>query len=408
MGDGGAMTWTSPRAEAIAASPIRAMQTRCTALHGSKAIHLAAGFPEFSPPQVAVNRAARAIAEGVHQYAPPVGAPVLRGAVARRIGALWDRPVDPDTEVTICCGTTEGIMAALLATVEPNDEVLVFEPAYENYCGDIQLCGAHPRPVRLRPPDWRIDAELIEAALTPAVRAIVLNFPHNPTGGVLERTELDLIAELCIRHGMVAICDEVYETFAFERPHTSIASLPGMADHAITVQSASKTYALPGWRVGWIVAHPGRTAAIRRVHDLLTLGAPHPLQLGVAAALSELSGDYYAQVCDEMQGRRDLLVGGLRDLGFEVVTPDGSFFALAGLSELGFGDDVEAAEFLIDVAGVSSIPITLLNGGSAFRPGWLRLAFSRDTATLRAGLAAMREALETRRHGRGRPRSARE
>jgi aminotransferase len=260
-----AATRLSHKAGSFTESVIREMTRLNLALHGpERAINFAQGFPDFQPPPEIVAAAQQALADGYHQYATTWGAPQLRQAIAAKQSAAWGRAVEPETEITVACGATESMIAAMLATVDPGDEVVIFEPFYENYGPDCILSGASPRYVALRPPDWSFDPDQLRAAFGPRTRAIVINTPHNPTGKVFSRAELELIAGLCLEHGAIAITDEIYEHLVYEGEHVSLATLPGMADRTITISGASKTYSVTGWRVGWMIASPGLTAGIRK------------------------------------------------------------------------------------------------------------------------------------------------
>ncbi|HKW69264.1 MAG TPA: aminotransferase class I/II-fold pyridoxal phosphate-dependent enzyme, partial [Candidatus Dormibacteraeota bacterium] len=293
----------SLKAQSFTESVIREMTRLNLALHGpERAVNFAQGFPDFDPDPRILDAAARALHHGYNQYATTWGAPQLRHAVARKQSSAWGRPVDPDHEVTVSCGATEAMIAAMLAAVDPGDEVIVFEPFYENYGPDCVLSGAVPRFVALRPPDWSIDGEGLRAAFSAKTRAIVVNTPHNPTGKVYSRPELELIAQLCIEHDAIAITDEIYEHLVYRGRHVSIATLPGMAERTITISGASKTYSVTGWRIGWLIAPPTLTAGIRKVHDFLTVGAPHPLQVAIAQAL-DLPPSFYVELLGDYQER---------------------------------------------------------------------------------------------------------
>ena len=313
----------SLKAQSFTESVIREMTRLNLALHGpEKAVNFAQGFPDFDPDPRILDAAAKALRDGYNQYATTWGAPQLRNAVARKQSAAWGRNVDPDREVTVSCGATEGMVAAMLAAVDPGDEVIIFEPFYENYGPDCVISGAVPRYVALRPPDWSFDADELREAFNERTRAIVVNTPHNPTGKVYSHSELELIAQLCIDHDAIAITDEIYEHLVYRGRHLSIATLPGMADRTITISGASKTYSVTGWRVGWLIAPPALTAGIRKVHDFLTVGAAHPLQIAIAEAL-ELPASFYVELLGDYQERRDAIVSGLQECGFEASAPDG-------------------------------------------------------------------------------------
>src|SRR6195256_4043222 len=303
------------------------------ARHGpEKAINFAQGFPDFEPPPEIVGAAQEALPAGgaYHQYATTWGAPALRQAVARKKSAEWGLPVAPERGVTVACGATESMMAAMLTAVDPGDEVIVFEPFYENYGPDCILSDATPRYVTLRPPDWSFDPDELRSAFTPKTRAIVVNTPHNPTGKVFSHPELELIAQLCIEHDAIAITDEIYEHLVYRGDHVSMATLEGMADRTITISGASKTFSVTGWRVGWLIAPPDLTGGIRKVHDFLTVGAAHPLQVAIASAL-DFPSSFYVELVGDYRERRDAIVTGLQECGFEAAAPDGAAYVLAGV-----------------------------------------------------------------------------
>jgi aspartate/methionine/tyrosine aminotransferase len=388
-------TRLSLKADRFTESVIRDMTRRCLALHGpERAVNFAQGFPDFDPPAEVVEAAQSALAAGgpYHQYATTWGAPLLRQAVADKQSAAWGRPVDPETEVTVACGATESMMAAMLAAVDPGDEVIVFEPFYENYGPDCILSGAQPRYVALRPPDWSFDPDELRAAFGARTRAIVINTPHNPTGKVYTREELGLIAALCQEHDAIAITDEIYEHLVYEGEHVSMATLPGMADRTITISGASKTYSITGWRIGWLVAPAALTAGIRKVHDFLTVGAAHPLQIAVASAL-RFSPAFYDALLEAYRGRRAALVDGLRDCGFEPNPPAGAYYVMAGIEALTSLDDVAFAHRLVEVAAVATVPASSFYSRPELGRRQVRFSFPKRQETIERGLAALRQAL---------------
>jgi aminotransferase len=359
-------------------------------LHGpERAINFAQGFPDFDPDPRILDAAARALRDGYNQYATTWGAPRLRQAIALKQSAVWGREVDPDIEITVSCGATEAMIAAMLAAVDPGDEVIVFEPFYENYGPDCVLSGAIPRYVALRPPDWSIDLDELRAAFNDRTRAIVINTPHNPTGKVYSRAELEVIAQLCIEHDAIAITDEIYEHLVYRGRHVSMATLPGMADRTITISGASKTYSVTGWRVGWLIAPAALTAGIRKVHDFLTVGAAHPLQIAVAEALA-FPASFYVELLGDYQERRDALVGGLQECGFEVTSPDGAYYVMAGISRFGAADDVSFARRLIEDVAVATVPASSFYHDPALGSGQVRFSFPKKIETIERGLAALR------------------
>ncbi len=359
-------------------------------LHGpEKAVNFAQGFPDFDPDARILDAAAQALRDGYNQYATTWGAPQLRAAVARKQSVAWGRTVDPDAEVTVSCGATEAMIAAMLAAVDPGDEVVIFEPFYENYGPDCVISGAVPRYVALRPPDWTFESGDLRAAFNEKTRAIVVNTPHNPTGKVYSPAELGLIAELCLEHDAIAITDEIYEHLVYRGRHVGIATLPGMADRTITISGASKTYSVTGWRVGWLIAPPSLTAGIRKVHDFLTVGAPHPLQVAIAQAL-ELPSSFYMELVGDYRERRDAIVDGLQECGFEASAPDGAYYVMAGITSFGVEDDIAFAHRLIEEVAVATVPASSFYHNPALGRGYIRFSFPKKLETIERGLAALR------------------
>jgi aspartate/methionine/tyrosine aminotransferase len=354
-----------------------------------RAVNFAQGFPDFPTDPRIVEAAAKAMRDGFNQYATTWGAPQLRKAIARKQSVAWGREVDPESEVTVSCGATEAMIAAMLAAVDPGDEVVIFEPFYENYGPDCIISGAIPRYVTLRAPGWSFDLDELRRAFTGKTRAVVINTPHNPTGKVFSRAELELIAELCIEHGAIAITDEIYEHLVYHGEHLSIATLPGMADRTVTISGASKTYSVTGWRVGWLIAPPSLTAGIRKVHDFLTVGAAHPLQIAVAAAL-ELSPSFYVELLGDYRERRDAIVMGLRECGFEAIAPDGAYYVMAGIAAFGYDDDTAMARHLIEKVGVATVPGSSFFHDSSEGRGHLRFSFPKRIETIERGVQALR------------------
>ena len=354
--------------------------TRLANEHG--AINLAQGFPNFPAPDVLKEAAAKAIRDDINQYAITWGAKRLRNALAAKYADWYQLAVDPETDVTVTCGATEAMASALLALINPGDEVIIFEPFYENYGPDAILCGAVPVYVPLLA-GQPLDLDRLKASFSPRTRAVVICTPNNPTGRVLSRTELEAIAELCRTHDAWAVTDEIYEHIYYEGTHIPIATLDGMKDRTITVSGASKTYSITGWRIGTIVAPRQATDAIRKVHDFLTVGAPAPLQEGVAVAIETLGRDYYHTLAREYRARRDLLCGALTAAGFKCTPPEGAYYVLADFSALSTLPDVEFARRLTAEHGVAPVP------GSSFysRPEMgrkeVRFAFCKTDDLLR-------------------------
>jgi aminotransferase len=327
--------------------------SRVAAEHG--AINLAQGFPNFAAPEILKDAACRAIHDNINQYAITWGARRLREAVARKYADWYGMAVNPESEVTVTCGATEAMMAALLALVDPGDEVIVFEPFYENYGPDTILCDAAPVYVPLFP-GQPLDLDRLADAFGPRTRAIIVNTPANPSGRVFTRAELEGIAALCQRHNAWAITDEIYEHIRYGVEHIPIATLPGMAERTITISGASKTFSITGWRIGTIVAPAGPTDAIRKVHDFLTVGAPAPLQEGLATAMDALGRDYYDGMAQQYRRRRDLLHRAVVAAGFSATAPEGAYYILADFSGLSDLDDTAFAHWLARERGVASVP----------------------------------------------------
>jgi aminotransferase len=328
--------------------------TRLAMQHG--AINLAQGFPDFAAPEELKRAAAAAIDADINQYAITWGAKPLRDAIAAKYRRTYGMEFDPEREITVCCGATEGMIASLLAVLDPGDEVVLFEPFYENYGPDTQLCGAVPRYVALYAPEWSFDADELRAAFTPRTKAIILNSPNNPTGKVFSREELEVIAGLCQEFDCLAITDEIYEHILYDGTvHVPIMALPGMRDRTILVNSMSKTYSVTGWRVGWVLASPDLTNSIRKVHDFLTVGAAAPLQQAGVLALS-LPEDYYGRLATEYRARRDHLVSSLEAVGFKCFMPRGAYYVMTDIAAFGFADDTSFVRHLITRIGVAAVP----------------------------------------------------
>src|SRR5262252_5181878 len=348
----------SDKVEHFTESVIREM-TRQAMQYG--AINLAQGFPDFPAPSEIKRAAQDAIAADINQYAITWGAKSLRDAIARQMREWQGIEVDPDREIVVCCGSTEAMISTLLAVCNRGDEVVVFEPFYENYGPDSVLSGAKPRFVSLHPPrdaqgEWTFDEHDLRAAFQHHTKATILNTPNNPTGKVFSRKELELIRDLCVEHNMLAITDEIYEHILYDgAEHISIASLDGMRDRTITINGLSKTYSVTGWRVGWAVAPSTVTNAIRKVHDFLTVGAPAPLQEAGAAALG-LPPAYYKDLAEKYRARRDHLIPALEKAGFHCYLPRGAYYVMTDISGLGFNNDVEFATYLVQDIGIACVP----------------------------------------------------
>jgi aminotransferase len=347
----------SNRVQGFTESVIREM-TRVVAELGG--VNLAQGMPNFRPPQELIDAAHRAIDGDFHQYSITWGAPGLRRAIADKYRAFYGMDVDPERHVTVCCGSTETMLSTLLAVLNPGDEVIIFEPFYENYGPGCIISGAVPVFVPLEPPDFTFDPDRLRRAVSPRTRAIVFNSPNNPTGKVFSRAELQTIADLCLQHGLLAITDEIYEHIVFDGlGHIPIATLSGMADRTVTISGISKSYSVTGWRVGYAVAPEAISVGIRRAHDFVTVGAPHPLQEAAITAL-RLPAEYYARLREAYQARRDLLWGYVERAGFVAWKPRGAYYILTDVTRFmkaaGIPDDYAFAMYLIKEVGVATVP----------------------------------------------------
>jgi aminotransferase len=369
----------SAKAALFTESVIREM-TRLAQEHD--AVNLSQGFPDFAAPEAVKEAARNAVSADVNQYAITWGARPLREAIASKFERLYGVPVDPEREVTVTCGSTEAMIATLLALLDPGDEVVVFEPFYENYGPDSVLSSASPRFVKLRPPGWSFDPEELAAAFSKRTRAIIVNTPNNPTGKVFSRDELATIAELCVRHDAVAITDEIYEHILYDGAvHVPMAALPGMAGRTVTINGMSKTYSVTGWRVGWAIAPPALCNAIRKVHDFLTVGAAAPLQEAGALALA-LPASYYEELARAYAHRRARLIGILENAGFRVYRPRGAYYVMTEIDGLGWSDDVAFARHLVEEIGVAVVPGSSFYNDPADGRRQVRFAFCKKDETL--------------------------
>jgi aminotransferase len=342
------------RTQPFAESVIREM-TRVGEKFGS--INLAQGLPDFAPPKALVAALSRALDQpGSHQYTFPWGTAALREAIARKYARFNGFAPDPNKEVTVTCGVSEAVVAAIFALTEPGDEVVILEPWYENYLPACVLAGVRPRFVPLAEPGYILDADVLARAFNRRTRLILVNTPSNPSGRVFRKDELGEIARLCRRSGVIAIVDEIYEHIWSEgHPHLSLATLPGMRERTVTVSGLGKTYAVTGWRVGWAIAAPPLSALIRKVHDYLTICAPAPFQLAGCAAL-ELPDSYYEELRKTYAKRRSILLDALARSGLAFAAPEGAYYVMADARDLGWRDDRVFVDFLIRKVGVVAVP----------------------------------------------------
>ena len=319
------------------------------------AINLGQGFPDTDGPVEVSQAAMQAIADGHNQYPPGIGIPELRSAVAEHQERFYDLSFDPDTEVLITAGATEAIAAALLSLCEVGDEVLCFEPYYDSYAACIAMAGAVRRPVTLQAPSYDYDFAELEAAVNPKTRLILLNTPHNPTGKVFSRAELEHLAELCVTNDLLVVTDEVYEHLVFEGEHIPLASLPGMADRVVTISSGGKTFSFTGWKIGWVCARPELLSAVRTAKQFLTYVSGGPFQHAIATGL-RLGDDYYEGFLADMTAKRRRLCDGLAAAGFDVIEPDGTYFVTTDIRPFGTADGLEFCWSLPEACGVVAVP----------------------------------------------------
>ncbi|MGB9463512.1 MAG: aminotransferase class I/II-fold pyridoxal phosphate-dependent enzyme [Candidatus Acidiferrum sp.] len=371
----------SAKAEQFTESVIREM-TRLAMKHG--AVNLSQGFPDFAAPAEIKEAARQAIADDINQYAITWGAKPLRDAIVEKFERTQGVRLDPEREITICCGSTEAMMSTMLAIINPGDEIVVFEPFYENYGPDAILSGATPRFVKLSPPDWTYDERELTAAFGPHTKAIILNTPNNPTGKVFTRAELEFIRDLCVRWNAYCITDEIYEHILYDdAEHISMARIEGMRDRTIVINGMSKTYSVTGWRVGWAIAPPEPTAAIRKVHDFLTVGAAAPLQQAGSIALKSPQS-YYDKLATDYTVRRERLLKILTAAGFKVFKPRGAYYIMTDISGFGFPDDVAFAKFLVEKVGVAVVPGSSFYKDARDGASQVRFTFCKKETTLAA------------------------
>jgi L-glutamine---4-(methylsulfanyl)-2-oxobutanoate aminotransferase len=375
------------RVQKFPESVIREM-TRIAALNG--AVNLAQGYPDFEPPVELTEAAKRALDGGHNQYSITWGARELREAIARRAKAFNGIVADPETDLVVTCGSTEAMMAAMLSLINEGDEAVIFEPFYENYGPDAIVSGARPRYVRMEWPEWNVDEEALKAAFTKRTKVLILNTPNNPTGKVFRLPELKTIADLCTDHDVIAVTDEIYEHIVFDgAKHVSLATVGDMADRTITINGLSKTYSATGWRVGWAIAPKTLANAMRRVHDFLTVGAPHPLQIATVAAL-ELPESYYRGLAKSYEAKRDVFVRGLLDAGLDCRAPGGAYYVMTDISSFPFADDWAFAMHLVERLRVAVVPGSSFYGDPKDGQRFVRFMFSKRDETLKEAIDRLR------------------
>src|SRR6202790_2496544 len=380
----------SAKAEQFTESVIREM-TRLALRHG--AVNLSQGFPDFAAPAEIKEAARQAISDDINQYAITWGAKALRDAIVEKFERTQGIRVDPEREITICCGSTEAMMSSMMAIINPGDEIVVFEPYYENYGPDAILSGATPRFVKLRTPDWTFDEKELAAAFGPHTKAIILNTPNNPTGKVFARAELEFIRDLCVRWNAFCITDEIYEHILYDgAEHISMARIEGMRERTIVINGMSKTYSVTGWRVGWAIAPPEATNSIRKVHDFLTVGAAAPLQQAGAIALRSPQS-YYDKLAANYAEKRARLLKILEQAGFTVFKPRGAYYIMTDISRFSDPDprrfaagtkDVAFSKYLVEEIGVASVPCSSFYNDARDGANQVRFTFCKKESTLAA------------------------
>jgi aminotransferase len=386
----------SDRALAIRESNIRDAARLVAELSGERQIvNLGQGLPEYPAPQILKDAAKAAIDADFNQYSNTWGYIQLREAIAAKLAVYNGIKADPATEVTVTCGASEALHASLQAIVNPGDEVIIVEPFYENYHPDVILAGGRPRYVRLHQPDYTFDEHELAAAFNRRTRAIIMTNPHNPTGRVFSRQELEMVAKLCQKWNAVAISDEIYEHLIYDdNRHISLATLPGMEERTITVSGLSKTFSVTGWRLGYMVAPADYTRQIRKLHDYITLAAPSPLQIAAITALN-LPAPFYAEMISKYQQTRDSLALAAAEAGFKFRLPEGAYYLLVDASPLGFANDKQAWEYLLKAHGLVTVA-----GYCFYRPGVatnsLRFCFAKRPATIEKAALLLKQATSAR------------
>jgi len=348
------------------------------------AVNLAQGFPDFPAPTALKEAAQRAIANDLNQYSITWGAKPFRDAIRDYYRGFYNISLDPEREITVCCGSTEGMIASMLALLNAGDELVLFQPFYENYWPDSQLSGTVCRYVQLHAPDWRFDPQELRSAFNSRTRAVILNTPNNPTGRVFPLEDLRLLAELCQQHDCLLITDEIYEHIVFDSArHVPPITLPGMRDRCVLVNSLSKTFSVTGWRVGWVIAPPELTASIRKVHDFLTVGAATPLQQAGVTALS-FENSYYIDLARTYTSKRDQLLRILQKAGFQCHVPQGAYYMMCDISAFPFADDVAFCRHLVEDVGIAAVPGSSFFADPAEGAHLVRFCFAKRAETLDA------------------------
>ncbi|MCB0006894.1 MAG: aminotransferase class I/II-fold pyridoxal phosphate-dependent enzyme [Anaerolineales bacterium] len=350
----------------------------------NNAVNLGQGFPDFAAPAFIKEAARQAIADDINQYAPAAGRPRLRQAIARQMERQYGLKVDPDNQIQVMHGATEAIFATIISLVDPGDEVIVFEPFYDSYVPSITMAGGVPRYYTLRAPDWAIDPTELEALFSAKTKLIIFNTPHNPTGKVFNRTELELIARLCQKYDVIAVSDEVYEYILFDgQQHQLMAQIPGMADRSITISSLGKTFSTTGWKIGWTIASPELTNAVFRSHQFITFAGAHPLQEAAAIAFDMAHTEgYFEFLREDYQEKRDFLTGALNAAGLPSIKPAGTYFVMVDISQLGFANDIEFCRYLTKEVKVAAIPPSAFYHNPADGAGIARFTFCKKMETL--------------------------
>lgn len=376
-------SYISKRTENFTESVIREMTRRNAIVNG---INLAQGFPDFDPPQELLEAAVKAMRDGYNQYAITWGSPRLREAICEKIRWYNRIDADPAKNVTVTCGATEAMMSVLLAIINPGDEVIIFEPYYENYGPDAIVSGAKPVYVPLVEPEFSFDPAKLRAAFSDKTKAIIINTPHNPSGKVFNQEELELIAELCEHYDALVITDEIYEHILYDgASHISPASIPGLKNRTITINGLSKTYSATGWRIGYAIAPEEITGAIRKIHDFLTVGAPAPLQEAAVTGL-KLSPNYYTMLAAFYQHKRDIMCSALSDVGFTPFVPKGAYYVLCDISKFEAISDVDFAIRMVEEIGVAAVPGSSFYSSRNLGRDKIRFTFCKTEETLRAAI----------------------